>query len=255
VFDSVADLYDSRRPGYPEPMFDDLVALAGVPSGGELLEVGPGTGQATLPLVRRGLRVVALEPGANLAAVLRRKMAGLPVEVVETTLEAWQPGERRFDVVASGTAFHWVDAETRYASAHGVLRRGGSLAVFWNEHISTADTRPAFDALQDAYREFAPRPTDEYHLPRPDEIRDRTDEIEESGFFTAVERRRYEWTTTYSTGEYVGLLATYSPQIAQPEADRRRFLDAIAATIDTELRGRIVKPYLTDLYVARAVER
>jgi cyclopropane fatty-acyl-phospholipid synthase-like methyltransferase len=48
VFDEDADLYDRARPGYPAQLFDDLAELAGVGPGCRLLEIGPGTGKATL---------------------------------------------------------------------------------------------------------------------------------------------------------------------------------------------------------------
>jgi ubiquinone/menaquinone biosynthesis C-methylase UbiE len=54
TFDRTALLYDKVRPGYPEELFEDVVSLSGVPAGGRVLEVGCGTGQATLPLARRG---------------------------------------------------------------------------------------------------------------------------------------------------------------------------------------------------------
>jgi ubiquinone/menaquinone biosynthesis C-methylase UbiE len=46
IFDEAALLYDEVRPGYPEELFDDIVALSGIPSGGRILEIGCGTGQA-----------------------------------------------------------------------------------------------------------------------------------------------------------------------------------------------------------------
>ncbi|HET8788172.1 MAG TPA: rRNA adenine N-6-methyltransferase family protein, partial [Actinomycetes bacterium] len=66
TFDQVADLYDRVRPGYPAALFDDLAELAGVGPGARVLEIGPGTGQATVPLAERGCRVVAVELGAGL---------------------------------------------------------------------------------------------------------------------------------------------------------------------------------------------
>src|SRR3712207_8384987 len=69
TFDGTAALYDEVRPGYPERLFEDIVSLSGVPSGGRVLEVGCGTGQATLPLARRGYEILCVELGGNLAAV------------------------------------------------------------------------------------------------------------------------------------------------------------------------------------------
>jgi 2-polyprenyl-3-methyl-5-hydroxy-6-metoxy-1,4-benzoquinol methylase len=74
TIDEVALLYDAVRPGYPEALFDDVVALSGIPPGGRILEVGCGTGQATVPFARRGYRILCVELGENLAAVARHNL-------------------------------------------------------------------------------------------------------------------------------------------------------------------------------------
>src|SRR6266536_1447805 len=110
TFDQVALLYDQARPGYPEQLFDDVVALSGIPPHGRILEIGCGTGQATLPFARRGYRILAVEMGANLAAVARRNLAAYPrVEVHTGTFEEWPLEAGAFDLVIAATAFHWID--------------------------------------------------------------------------------------------------------------------------------------------------
>src|SRR5262249_682032 len=54
TFGTVAERYDRARPTYPAGVYDDLAALAAVPPGGRILEIGPGTGKATVELARRG---------------------------------------------------------------------------------------------------------------------------------------------------------------------------------------------------------
>ena len=61
VFDEIAELYDRARPGYPEALVDDVVALSGIAPGGRILEIGSGTGKATEAFARRGFRIVCLE--------------------------------------------------------------------------------------------------------------------------------------------------------------------------------------------------
>src|ERR687895_2408115 len=78
TFDGAALLYDEVRPGYPEALFDDVEDLSGIPPGGSVLEVGCGTGQATVPLARRGYRILCVELGANLATIARGKLADHP---------------------------------------------------------------------------------------------------------------------------------------------------------------------------------
>src|ERR671933_454382 len=57
TFEEVPELYERARPLYPPELFDDLVAYAGLEAGSRVLEIGCGTGQATLPLAERGLAV------------------------------------------------------------------------------------------------------------------------------------------------------------------------------------------------------
>src|SRR5215469_3971019 len=62
-FNADAALYDDARPDYPEAAFDDLIELSGIRAGGSILEVGSGTGKATLPLARCGFGVLGIELG------------------------------------------------------------------------------------------------------------------------------------------------------------------------------------------------
>jgi protein-L-isoaspartate O-methyltransferase len=70
-FDRAAEDYQRTRPVCPPRLFDDLVDRAGLRAGDRVVEIGCGTGQATVPLAERGLAVTAVEPGAGLAALTR----------------------------------------------------------------------------------------------------------------------------------------------------------------------------------------
>jgi len=63
---------------------DHVVAAAGIESGDEVLEIGPGPGTLTDRLAQLAARLVAVELDARLAARLRQRFAGQPgVEIVE----------------------------------------------------------------------------------------------------------------------------------------------------------------------------
>src|SRR5712672_4842587 len=84
-FDTAAEDYQRTRPVCPPELFDDLIDRAGLKAGDRVIEIGCGTGQATVPLAQRGLTVTAIELGGELAAVARRRLAGFPAAEVVTS--------------------------------------------------------------------------------------------------------------------------------------------------------------------------
>ena len=136
TFDSEAERYDRARPGYPDELFDDMAELTSLGRGARILEIGPGTGQATRSLLARGYHVTAIEPGERLAAVLRRKTAGLLCEVHVTRFEDWPLPAEPFDAVFAATSFHWLDAATRLECIAAVLRPGGALVIVDTAHVA-----------------------------------------------------------------------------------------------------------------------
>jgi len=129
-FDLAAEDYQRTRPVCPPQLFDDLICRAGLEAGNRVIEIGCGTGQATVPLAQRGLAVTAIELGAELAAVARRRLAGFPAaEVVTGSFEDWQPDGAPADAVVAVNCLHWIDPQRRYSKPHELLRPGGALAV------------------------------------------------------------------------------------------------------------------------------
>ena len=51
VFDTIPEQFDRYRPRYCPALFSDLISYAGIGPGKTLLELGPGTGQATDPIL------------------------------------------------------------------------------------------------------------------------------------------------------------------------------------------------------------
>jgi SAM-dependent methyltransferase len=253
TFDGEALLYDKVRPGYPEELFDDVVSLSGTPPGGRVLEVGCGTGRATLPFARRGYRILCVELGENLAAVARRNLASYPrAEVLTADFEDVSVPEGAFDLAISATAFHWLDPAVAYPKAARALRTGGAIALFWNEHVHSDASGNFFGAAQEVYEREAPEivPDDYKGLPQPHELPDRTAEIEASGLFGGVIRRVYRWDEPYDAEGYLRVLSTYSGHIALDPTSRERLFGGIHDLIEREYGGRIVKGYATTLYLA-----
>lgn len=253
TFGEDAELYDRCRPGYPPRLFDDLTALAGLSARSRVLEIGCGTGQATLPLAQLGCTVVAVELSPDMAGVARRNLAAYPnVTVVVSAFEDWQNRLGPFDLVMSATAFHWIDPDIRVVKAADVLAAGGTLAVISTHHVA-GGTEAFFVDAQGCYERFDPDTPPGLRLQAAADIPQETTELDQSARFGPVEVHRYEWRHTYTTGEYLNLLRTYSGHRALPAQARGNLLACIAHLIDTNHGGQITKRYLIQLATTHKV--
>jgi SAM-dependent methyltransferase len=246
VFGSVAELYDARRPGYPDALLDAVVG-DGVE---RVLEAGAGTGRATLALARRGVHVEAVEPDAAMAAIASRACEGLDVTVrAGVRFEDWT-GPAAFDRVVSAQAWHWVDPGAGAAVAARALRPGGAIALWWNRFAGPDAVAgdPAFAAVAEAYRREAPELADRTHV-----LNDRNDPVAVPAVYDGFgdwTPSSFAWTQTYSAQEFADLMATHSDHLLLDPDVRARLLDAITEAIDVSGAGVLDYPYRTDLHVA-----
>jgi SAM-dependent methyltransferase len=253
TFDQDPDLYERARPSYPARLFDDLVELAGLPAAARVVEIGCGTGQATVRLAARGYRITCVELGEGLATVARRRLLPFAhVEVINADFEMWQPVTAEFDAVVAFTAFHWIDPDVRYAKAASLLRDHGKLAVVTTEHVLEPDGDDFFIEVQDDYDAVLPEdPKTKAGGPkRADAIQDLGDDITASGRFRNVAVRRYLWDVAYTAAEYIDVLNTYSGHVALIDNTRERLLDRIRTRIEARPGGEVRKTYLAMLNVA-----
>ncbi len=252
-FDRVADLYEWVRPGYPESVFERILAFSGVGSSARLLEVGTGTGKATLPLAQRGFDILGLEPGGRLAEIARARLAQFPtVEIRTVSFEEWDEPIGAFDLVFIAQAFHWLAPDQRLSKLARTLRRPGVLAVFGN--CAALAPGPLSDSVQVAYRQHAEVLCDRDHThswyasPESPILR----ELRASPVFTDPHGEVTTWERTLSSSDYCDLLATHSDHSTLPGDQLRELLTAVRTAIDRH--GGVTRVvYKTGLFLARAV--
>ena len=251
TFDSVAEEYDAVRPDYPTALVDDVLTFADIPANGTILEIGCGTGQATIPFAQHGYQMTCLDIGPALAARATANTQSFPnVRIHVCAFEDWPPTTEMFDLVMSATAFHWIPPEIGYPKAATLLKRTGTLALFSNEHPT-----PFTDFFADAqavYQRFVPSWSNPQQSDMLDvRIAQTTTSINNTGLFAPVIVRTYAWFRSYSTEMYLRLLNTYSDHLHLNPSVRTQLEHGLAALIDTKYGGIIMKPYLAVLYLAK----
>lgn len=140
-FGLAADVYERGRPDYPAPAIAWVVDRLGLRPGRTVVDLAAGTGKLTRLLFPSGADVIAVEPIAEMRALIRSARA------IEGTAEAIPLPDGSVDAVTVGQAFHWFRDEEALAEIHRVLRPGGGLCLIWN-------TRDETDLVQAAVSEI-----------------------------------------------------------------------------------------------------
>jgi len=253
TFNKDSEQYNRYRPYYPAELFECLIKETNIKPGDPLLEIGPGTGQATEPLAKAGYEITGVELGANLASKARQVLAGYPhTKIITGTFEETVLPPNHFSLIYSATAFHWISQENKFAKTARLLKPRGYLAVIYTEHISDEKGDAFFHASQplyDRYTNSEPTHTPEaFQLPKGSDLKTPTidtDLFEEKGFYV------FPSTITYSAEDYAGLLSTYSPIIALPSSKRQQFLSGIEQLIANKFGGSIRKEIAFTLVIAQ----
>ena len=246
------ETYDAARPGHAGEVYEILRERCGVRSGATVLEVGPGTGQATRRLLELGADpLVAIEPDAALAAYVRRALDDR-VEVRETALEDAELEPDAFDLAAAASSFHWVAEDVGLAMLSAALRPGGWIALWWTSVGDEWQPDAFMQALDPLFEDLPHGPwaslDTRRNFARDDELR--LAALSAAGF----EKRRHEvmrWAREWDTAGIRGLYSTFSPVRALEPNRREEFLDSVARIAEHEFGGLIERPLVTSLYTAR----
>jgi SAM-dependent methyltransferase len=244
VFGEVAHLYDRARPQYPAELFDDVFGYGALSAGDRALELGAGTGKATRAIAARGLAVTAIEPSAEMAAVLRTSTTAT---VVETAFETFDVEAGEFRLCFAAQAWHWMDPRSRAERVAHALVPGGTVALFWN--LARPFAEPVAGEVQAVYDAIAP---DVEPLTTQWPLDDTLDELAAARHFDAVEKRVYRWSQVYPTSDYLDLMSTHSSHRMIDDETRNRLVNEIGAVLERH-GGHAEVGYDTALYLARRI--
>ena len=207
LFEDYALDYEQYRPGYPRAIVNEIVSLSNLKSSSRVLEVGCGTGKATVQFASRGYMVECIDPGERLVSYARRNCRAFKNVTFQIgRFEDVRLEVGRYDLIISAHAFHWVEPGIRLWKAVKALSPDGSLALLYNYPGKRKDR--VMETLTDAIdEESRGKLTTWDYL---EEVANWTREIESCRMFRDIKVIRHQWTTTYGAEGYTGLFRTYS---------------------------------------------
>ena len=235
TFDTAASLYNRMRPGYVDELYKEIFEYINIDSSSRVIEVGSGTGQATLPLLKTGCELTAVEYGENLSSKLKEKFSEYDrFSVITGKFEDVSLEEETYDLVFSATAFHWVPEEVGYPKVYSVLKPGGAFARFANRPRISGDDPDLAQEIDVIYNDYYNK---HYGVKSgakkwfTEEDAKKISLIPTKYGFTDTRYRLFYRTRVFTAQEYTALLGTYSDHIAIEESIRKVFFAKIEEAI------------------------
>jgi trans-aconitate methyltransferase len=249
TFGTVVGVYDEIRPTYPAALFDTLFAL--LPSRPEILEVGPGTGQATRDLLARGAVVHAIEISPSMASRLRSNLPTERLTVGVGDFETIELAAQSVDAVFSASAYHWISPAAQLDRPALVLRPGGVLAIVGLFQVDSPEDRGFFAAAQPIYERYGQADEGPPAEARSDVEPVIAQALARDPRFSDVEVHRWDWDQTYSAAQYRKLMLSFSDTNMMDATDRAGLVDDIEAFITSDFDGHVTRPLVVALTTAR----
>jgi SAM-dependent methyltransferase len=231
-FSKAAADYERGRPDYPQAAVDWLTERLDLRPSVTVVDLAAGTGKLTRALLPTGATVVAVEPVAEMRALIEG------AEALDGRADAMPFPEGWADAVTVGQAFHWFANEESVREIARVLKPGGGLGLIWNSRVREDPIQAAIGELIDPLAGDVSRLYDDAWRP-----------VLEAGVaFGPIAEARFDHTQELDEqGLVARVLSTSYVAIAPAE----RQLEIEAKLRELASGGQVRLPYLTQAFVTR----
>lgn len=224
IFDTIPEAFDRWRPRYCPEVFADIIAAANLGSDASALEIGPGTGQATEPILKTGCHYLGIELGEHLAAFMAEKFKSYAnLRLINGDFVTHDFGRERFDLILSAATIQWIDEEIAFPRSFELLKSGGVLAMMRIVSDYRSSNASLYHEIQAVY--------DRYFHPEMPYTRKFTYSNAINYGFVRCEHREYASSRTFTADEYVQYIHTHCDHLTLKDPDRERFFDGIRGAI------------------------
>lgn len=137
------------RPNYTPKSIDMLVVLvsSGANTPLKVADIGAGTGNLSIMLCERGLKVVAVEPNDAMREIGIERTKGQNIEWIRATGLENGLKSSEFDLVTFGSSFSVMDRSKALKESHRLLKKGGYFSCMWNHRDLNDPLQKSVEAI------------------------------------------------------------------------------------------------------------
>lgn len=265
-YKGIASTYDEIRPAYPPQLILDVISNTGITPDNNLLEIGAGTGKATLQFAEKGFKIHAVEIGEDMAALLKEKCAPYPkVSITISAFESFEGSQNhKYDMIYCAQAFHWLDKDIKYKKCHELLKDDGCLVLFWYNpcNLKSQETLELEAKIDKIVKNYSDRPS-------PNETaqerrshqggwneEQQSLEIESSRFFELIEKLDYTGSTQNNAAQYIKAMKSvpaFASILDGLNPDDIKAMEAEIQSVINSNGGHVDTLFNYSLYIAKKI--
>ncbi|MFL0267417.1 methyltransferase domain-containing protein [Candidatus Clostridium radicumherbarum] len=226
IFDTrvLPEEFDKWRTRYCEECFADVIKYAKLDADKTALEIGPGTGQATEPILKTGCSYLAIELGENFTEAMKNRFSTYDnFQIVNADFETYDFGKNQFDLVYSAATIQWIPEEIGFPKVYNLLKNNGTFAMMLTRTDYKSHNEALYSKIQEVYAKYF-RPETEYTCSLA------YANVENYGFVD-FECRHYHKTREYSSDEFISWTIIQAPHLTLQEPNKSQFITGIKDAI------------------------
>ena len=222
AFGKISEEYDKFREDYPKRLLDDLISVAKLKDGSRILEIGSGTGKATLPFAELGLQIVCIDVNQEL---IDRAVENLSkyrnIKYICGSFEDVRLPQESFDLIFAAQAWHWIDPKVGYRKVEKLLENNGTFAIFWK--LQNDSRSKLLREMDELYIKYCPEWNRYTHS-----VKRVRKEIRSAKNLSLLTLKKYAIKRNYTKKEIMGLVGTYSFVADLKESKRQTLFDQLS---------------------------
>ena len=240
--------FDKWRTRYCGECFADVIAYSRLGPGSSALEIGPGTGQATEPILKTGCSYLAIELGENFTSAMKERFGRYAnFDIVNDDFETHDFGQTKFDLVYSAATIQWIPEEIGFPKVYSMLKPGGTFAMMATATDFKSANEDLYAKIQESYdKYFHPGPGWKWYQDR--------NNVEYTNVtkygFSDFEKHEYYDTRVYNADEFLQWTMIQAPHLTLQEPDRSNFVEGVRDAI-MSCGGQITLRDTVLLFLAR----
>ena len=250
-YSPVAEIYYEARPNYPQTLIDFAIAYTNLNSNSEILEIGCGAGNATIPFAETNASITCIEHNQKFCSLVKQNTKQFSkVRVCHQSFEEWELEKGKYDAVLSASALHQIPSAIAYSKTAAALKTKGAIILLWN--LTPELNYEVYRQVEAIYQKHVPSlALYEGEATQRKILQGFKQNLLDSGYFEDCIERQTACKITYTIEQYFNLICT----LRRIAPDRQQLLFEELTKCLLKQENSVELSFLSAVHIARKKER